>query len=90
MTSLDDLPGDLPDLACARCGDDIERGYVTATGTDGEYAFATADAVCDACGWQDVGATGCAPTLGDFETGDLLVRVERADGRLRPADVTDE
>ena len=90
MTTLQDLP-ELPDsdLDCTRCGAAIERGYVTVTGTNDGYAYATDGAVCDACGWRDVGATGCAPTLGDFGTDGLLVRVEREDGRLRPADVTD-
>jgi len=89
--SVADLPETLPqDLACSACGDDIERGYVTASEAAGGYEFDADGAVCDVCGWQDVGATGCAPTLADFAGGDLLVRIEREDGRLRPVDVTDD
>jgi hypothetical protein len=86
-------PADLPTVSgattCAHCDGSIERGYVTASADDSAYTVDTDVAVCDTCGWSDVGATGCAPTLADFEGGDLLVRIERDDGALAPVDVTD-
>ncbi|MFD1587928.1 hypothetical protein ACFR9U_13145 [Halorientalis brevis] len=90
MSSLDDLPETVPALTCTRCDEPIERGYVTATRAGETYQVTAETAVCDTCGWADVGATGCAPTLSDFQTGDLLVRVERGDGVLVPASITDE
>ncbi len=90
MGSLDELPEKVPDLTCTQCENAIERGYVTATSADDGYRMTAETAVCDTCGWSDVGATGCAPTLSDFQTGDLLVRVERDDGSLVPASITDE
>jgi hypothetical protein len=90
MVSLADLPEAPLDGTCTHCGASITRGYVVASETVESYAFEADTAVCDTCGWTDVGATGCAPTLSDFETGDLLVRVERDEGALRPAAVTDE
>lgn len=64
------------DLACSRCGDAIERGYLVVE--DGEPVPETA--VCDTCGWSDVGHAGCAPELRDFDRGDALARVDPADG----------
>jgi len=90
MPSLADLPDELPRTTCTRCGEAIARGYVVATDSTAGYAFETETTVCDTCGWTDVGATGCAPTLSEFGTGDLLVRVERADGSLGPAAITDD
>lgn len=88
MVSLADL--DVPDdLACSRCGETIARGYLPAVERGEETALEPGAAVCDACGWAEVGATGFAPTLSDFDDGDALVRVERDDG-LAPAAITDE
>jgi len=60
------------DLGCSRCGDGIERGYLVVAA--GEPLTDTA--VCDTCGWSEVGHSGCAPELRDFDAGDALVRVE--------------
>jgi len=90
MSALDDLPAIDGPLDCVRCGDAIDRGYVTAGATADGYAMDEAGAVCDVCGWNEVGATGCAPTLADFDGGDLLVRVEPVEGSIAPVDVTDE
>ena len=90
MVSPTDIPEPLPDLTCTHCGASFERGYVTAAEDEDGYTVAESSAVCDTCGWSTVGATGCAPTLSDFEAGDLLVRVERDDGNLSPAAITDQ
>jgi len=90
MASLSEFPDTVSEHTCAQCGDQIERGYVTATSSDDGYVLHTETAVCDTCGWSDVGATGCAPTLGDFDTGDVLVRIERDGDHLVPASITDD
>jgi hypothetical protein len=89
MVDPADLPSVSGETACANCDGAIERGYLPASGDGSDWSLDSAAAVCDTCGWRDVGATGCAPTLGDFESGDLLVRIEREDGALVPAAVTD-
>lgn len=76
-------------LACSACGDNIERGYVPVVAADEPRPEAD-QAVCDVCGWGEIGYTGCAPELGDFDGADLLVRLEHGDGGLTPASVTDE
>lgn len=76
-------------LACSSCGADIERGYVPVAGGQ-ELRPDTDQAVCETCGWREIGYLGCAPELGDFDGGDLLVRVEPGDDGLAPASVTDE
>lgn len=89
----DIVPSDLPtvpgDTTCAHCDGEIERGYVTVTVAESDVSVDTTGAVCDTCGWRDVGATGCAPTLGDFDGGEVLVRIEREGNALAPVDVTD-
>jgi len=73
------------DLDCSRCGASVERGYLVAEDDDPLPEAA----VCDACGWGEVGHAGCAPELRDFDRGDALLRVERAaDGH--DVTVTDE
>lgn len=89
MSALDSITVD-PELTCSECDDPVERGYLPVDRTDGEYEPRADLAVCDACGWRDVGHMGCAPELRDFDAGDLLVRVEAGDEGLAPAEVTDE
>ncbi len=72
-------------LACATCGGSIEEaGYIPATdGADGYDPQGDA-AVCDDCGFNRIGMTGCAPELDDvIEPGpnDVLLYVRAgADG----------
>ncbi|WP_299331512.1 hypothetical protein [Haloplanus sp.] len=58
---------DFPDtLRCSACGDPITgAGYLPAAALDDGYDPHPADAVCDACGFNDVGMMGCAPELND-------------------------
>lgn len=70
-------------MDCAECGERFERGYVPA---DGDELRRDA-AVCETCGWGTVGHMGCAPTLGDFDGGDALVRVEEGPGEYAVGDV---
>jgi hypothetical protein len=90
MTDPSALAAALPgSLTCANCGDGIQRGYVAATTEGSDYTLHVDDAVCDTCGWSERGSMGCAPLLSDFETGDLLLRVEREGDALAPAAITD-
>ena len=53
-------------LNCSVCADEItDVGYLPATVTDGEYKPNPQDAVCNACGFNQVGMMGCAPELTD-------------------------
>lgn len=67
---LVDLPGT---LECAECGEAIQAaGYLPAVeGPDG-YAPATDAAVCDACGFNEIGMAGCAPELDEVDGGDAV------------------
>jgi len=52
-------------LRCSRCSDRItDAGYLPAVRDDG-YDPRPADAVCGACGFNEVGMRGCAPVLDD-------------------------
>lgn len=62
-------------LTCTHCGSDIERGYLVVEGDEPLRETA----VCDTCGWGEVGHAGCAPELRDFDRGDALVRVDPGD-----------
>lgn len=54
-------------LSCAECGTGIEdAGYLPASERDGEYDPLVDAAVCDTCGFNAVGMTGCAPELEDL------------------------
>jgi hypothetical protein len=70
-------------LACSACGDDIaDAGYLPATEQDDGYEPHADAAVCDACGFNDVGMMGCAPELDDvIDPGpdDVLLYVRRTD-----------
>lgn len=77
---------------CSNCGEAIERGYVPADSDDGATYEVRADAaVCDACGWAEVGFAGCAPTLSDLLDSDdaVLARLEPGDDGLAVASITD-
>lgn len=89
MPQLEDVTVD-QELTCSACTETVERGYVPVVETDGPPEPLSELAVCDGCGWREVGHTGCAPELRDFDRGDILVRVETDDGGLVPAAVTDE
>ena len=73
-------------LDCSTCGEQItDEGYVPATEREAGYEPRGEDAVCDACGFNDVGMTGCAPTLTDVvDPGpdDALLYVRVQDGGL--------
>lgn len=49
---------------CAECGEELaDAGYLPATERDGDYDPQVDAAVCDACGFNEVGMMGCAPEL---------------------------
>lgn len=55
-----------PDLRCSTCGDPItDAGYLPATTTGDGYEPHPDDAVCDDCGFNELGLLGCAPELDD-------------------------
>lgn len=61
-----DLASHSETLTCAECDTEIEdAGYLPATERDGTYHPLVDAAVCDTCGFNDIGMTGCAPDLGD-------------------------
>ena len=70
-------------LSCSECGETIDAGYVPADGG----TLRRDAAVCETCGWGTVGHMGCAPTLGDFDDPDALVRVEDGPGDYGVGDV---
>jgi len=78
--SLDPVP---ESLTCSNCGADIDdAGYLPATDHDGVYRPRSDDSVCGACGFNEVGMTGCAPAVDeviDPGPADVLVYVERTD-----------
>jgi hypothetical protein len=61
-----DLASHPETLTCTECGSIVEdAGYLPATERDGTYHPLVDAAVCDTCGFNDLGMTGCAPELGD-------------------------
>lgn len=66
-------------LDCAICGDALESGYIPAVEQSDGYEPLPAEAVCDACGYNEVGMMGCAPELDEVTDRDadslLHVRV---------------
>ena len=73
-------------LGCSTCGEQItDEGYVPATEREAGYEPRGEDAVCDACGFNEVGMMGCAPELDDVDesgTADVLPYVRRTDDGL--------
>lgn len=72
-------------LHCVADGQTIEAtGYLPARTTDDGYVPVAERAVCGACGFNEVGMTGCAPTLEDLaapDEADVLLHVKvTADG----------
>ena len=68
----------------------MDEGYVPATERESGHEPAVEDAVCDACGFNEVGMMGCAPELDDVaESGaaDVLLYVRRTDGGLEVVSV---
>jgi hypothetical protein len=70
-------------LACTVCGDELATaGYLPARETDDGYEPMADSAVCDTCGFNEVGMLGCAPELGDVvdpEPNDVLLYVRRTE-----------
>ena len=69
---------------CSVCGEEFtEAGYLPAVEQEGGYEPRGKDAVCDACGFNEVGMMGCAPELDDVDTTGARRRaaVRPADGR---------
>jgi len=73
-------------LTCVECGAAIDgAGYLPATEREGGYDPIVDAAVCDACGFNDVGMTGCAPELDDVtdpDRADALLYVRTTDEGL--------
>ncbi|MFC6765251.1 hypothetical protein [Natrinema soli] len=73
-----------PTLYCSECDAEItDAGYLPATERDDEYEPLADAAVCDACGFNEIGMMGCAPELDD-------VIDPRPDDRLLYVRVTDD
>ena len=71
---------------CSVCGEKVaDTGYLPAVERESGYEPRGEDAVCDACGFNEVGMIGCAPELNDVDesgTADVLLYVRRTDGDL--------
>jgi alkylhydroperoxidase family enzyme len=80
---LGTVPGQ---LACSACGEAItDAGYLPATEREAGYEPLADDAVCDGCGFNDLGMMGCAPELDDVvepDSADVLLYVRRTDDAL--------
>ena len=76
---------------CSVCGEEFtEAGYLPAVERESGYEPRGEAAVCDACGFNEVGMMGCAPELHDVaESGaaDVLLYVRRTDGGLEVVSV---
>ena len=70
-------------LVCSACGDEITgAGYLPAAERSDGYDPHSDAAVCDACGFNELGMMGCAPELADVvDPGpdDVLLYVRRTD-----------
>lgn len=70
-------------LHCTECGERIdEAGYVPAVAGTNHYEPRTDAAVCDACGFNEIGMMGCAPELDDVvdpTPDDVLLYVRAVD-----------
>ncbi|WP_339104128.1 hypothetical protein [Haloterrigena salinisoli] len=55
-----------PTLTCSECSEPIaDAGYLPAVERDDGYEPLADAAVCDACGFNEIGMMGCAPELDD-------------------------
>ncbi|QLK24550.1 hypothetical protein HYG81_10475 [Natrinema zhouii] len=72
-----------PTLYCSECDAEIaDAGYLPATERDGAYEPLADAAVCDACGFNEIGMMGCAPELDDVidpDPDDVLLYVRVTD-----------
>jgi len=68
-------------LTCSVCGATVDdAGYLPATEHGDGYRPTPDDAVCGACGFNEMGMGGCAPELADVtDEDDVLLYVERTD-----------
>lgn len=57
-------------ITCAACGEAVESGYLPAVDRGDGYEPSPDDAVCAACGFNEVGYAGCAPEVGDVVDAD--------------------
>ena len=73
-------------LDCSECGETIaDAGYLPAAEGETGYEPRPDAAVCDACGFNEIGMQGCGPELDDvIESGaaDVLLYVRRTDDGL--------
>jgi hypothetical protein len=53
-------------LGCAECGEAFDDGYLPAVETEDGYAPRAGEAVCTACGFNEVGYAGCAPEVANL------------------------
>jgi len=71
-------------LVCVLCGDAVaDAGYLPATDDNDVYRPHPNGAVCGACGFNEVGMTGCAPEVDDVTDpgpDDVLLYVQRVEG----------
>ena len=71
---------------CSVCGDEVDdAGYLPAVERESGYEPQSEAAVCDACGFNEVGMMGCAPELDDVDgsgAADVLLYVRRTDDGL--------
>lgn len=70
-------------LTCVECEDEIaDAGYLPATEYGDGYEPMPDEAVCGACGFNDIGMAGCAPELADVadpDTADVLLYIQPTD-----------
>lgn len=87
--TLEAIEAALPSsLTCQECDGTLGRGYLPVEETARGPEHDADNAVCDSCGWRDVGYLGCAPTSDDFENADRFVRIEAGDRGVELEDVT--
>jgi hypothetical protein len=61
-----DLVSTPDSLNCSECGEAVtDAGYLPATTRDDGYEPHPKNAVCAACGFNEIGMMGCAPELDD-------------------------
>lgn len=78
-------------LICVECGEGFEEGYLPAVDRDGAYEPRPDDAVCTACGFNEVGYAGCAPEVDDvvdLDEGTILLHVSATSDDIEVRSVT--